>query len=271
MDTAADRPPVNYVQRLKGRMSDIEYDRETLLDDEGLVMSSLEFRAAWEGLRLASHPEALEKLIFMFDLQGIYDYYLSYNVALKAPYHNHYHVTCMVANCYEAARFEDLSEEDTRRLLIAALFHDFDHTAGKYDDMVNIKIASVTIAALKGAGLLQAADEEVIRGLILVTQYPFVHEPQSVMQRIIRDADLMQPYEEDNVKLVKQYLGLKKEVETKLGHQITTAEYVAGLERFFKEEVTWYTSWGLRKSQEHGYEAKVSRLLKSLGARGETS
>ena len=264
METAAYRPLASWVNERQAAVDNRINERLGVYEMETLTLHDIKFEQAVKEYRLTGISDVLEDLVFIFDLQHLYSYYLKYNTALNAPYHNHYHVMCMMANCYEAGIHEDLSSAELRQLLIAAMFHDFDHSAGKSEDMVNIKIAMITVECLRAAGLLSHDDALVVRDIISVTQYPFVHEPVTKLQRIIRDADLMQPYEENAAVRLKQYEGLKQEIETKLQRKLTNDEFANGLKKFFKEEVVWYTEWARNKAQFRNWDYSTMSLLGQL-------
>lgn len=116
---------------------------------------------------------------------------------LQAPYHNARHMLHVVWACYQAIIHyrvigHPLSERSARNLLVAAIFHDFDHTARAGKDSVNIELA---VKALKDHILPQ--DQFYlgrIESLIRYTEYP--HSPSSaeigLEGEILRDADLCQ-------------------------------------------------------------------------------
>lgn len=267
--TNAKRPSDLYVQELRRSLSDLEFERMTSLDLEAIASRDLKFKQALEELRLMNHQGALQELLVMFDLQALYDHFLSFNTALQAPYHNHYHAGCMIINCYEGAYHEGLSEAETRQLLIAAMFHDFDHTAGRQSDAVNVKLAGMAVSMLPSMGLLSPEDSEVVRSIIEITRYPFDQEPKTPQERIIRDADLMQLYENDGERVRDQYLGLMREVSVRLEKQLTLREFIEGQGKFFKEQVVWYTEWSQRKARELDFEHRAAHLPVLLGAPSE--
>ena len=57
------------------------------------------------------------------------------------PYHNSFHCLSVARACWEGSQAENLKEEDTRVLLIAAIYHDIHHSGGKSEDNVNIRNA----------------------------------------------------------------------------------------------------------------------------------
>lgn len=117
---------------------------------------------------------------------------------LQNPYHNLRHILHVTWLCYQAADFyrQKLSPRQIRNLLVAALFHDFDHPGhsrpGEDSDHLNIEIA---IAALRRH--LQPVDRAAlpeIETLIRVTEFPYKPSARSLdlSGKIIRDADRAQ-------------------------------------------------------------------------------
>jgi hypothetical protein len=96
--------------------------------------------------------------------------------------------------CHEACKFyaDELAKRDRRNLLIAALFHDFDHLGNQSPDQLNINRA---IAGLR----VHVSKEDLphlttIEALIQATHYPYLIPSESLElpARIIRDADVGQ-------------------------------------------------------------------------------
>jgi hypothetical protein len=117
---------------------------------------------------------------------------------LNNPYHNLRHTLHVTWLCYNAIRFyrKDLSPRHARNLLIAALFHDFDHPGhshpGRNSDWLNIEVA---IAALRRHILPEDRDAlPEIEALIRATEFPYKHPGSSLdlAGQILRDADLSQ-------------------------------------------------------------------------------
>jgi hypothetical protein len=67
-------------------------------------------------------------------------YFKKHNLSNSLPYHNEYHTECMVLNCLEGAYYEGVTGSQLRSLLVAALFHDFNHTGGEMEDGYNIHL-----------------------------------------------------------------------------------------------------------------------------------
>lgn len=138
-------------------------------------------------------------------LKKMFKWYMNHNNSLSAPYHNLNHTLGMMQLIIDLtfkSRKNDnygfkINDEGMFILLISALFHDFNHSAGKFDDSVNIELAKT--------GLRQCVEdtvesEEYVTKLINVcsviidaTQYPYVIDnvDLTLYQRIIRELDIL--------------------------------------------------------------------------------
>lgn len=174
------------------------------------------------------------------------------NTANTAPYHNFYHTQCVFKNCYLNAVEENMSQPDTRELLIAALYHDMGHTQGKYSDDINVSLA---VSFFKLYSRESAVVSDRIVQLIKATQYPYVPEINdaniSLSQKIIRDADMCQVFEDNWIQ--QCIFGLMvKEFNTPI------IQAVAGQIAFINA-MHFYTPYGLSK-----YEQNKQRLITEL-------
>jgi hypothetical protein len=113
---------------------------------------------------------------------------------LNHPYHNFRHMTHVLFLCHDACVYygRKLTRREKRNLLIAALFHDFDHSGMFGHDDLNIT------RAVRGLRKHILSEDLVELGnieyLILVTKYPHT-EPVSrftLSGQIMCDADLSQ-------------------------------------------------------------------------------
>lgn len=167
------------------------------------------------------------------------------NTANDNPYHNLFHTMSMVKNVYQGARFHNLPNIETTSLVVAALFHDYDHSGGLWADCDNVKLAATkfwkfynananTLGLLINAGLTDAC--------IRVTEFPFVLEPVTLAEEIIRDADMLQISEPYWFEMTT--LGIKAEFETKIGQSISMIDYLRGQISFVNNHFKHYTEWG---------------------------
>lgn len=113
---------------------------------------------------------------------------------LVHPYHNFRHMCHVLWLCYNACSFyrDAMNPGEMRDLLIAALFHDFDHSGMMGNDDLNIE------RAVRGLRMhLLSIDQphlEQIISLIRATEYPYTvpQEKLDLGGKILRDADLSQ-------------------------------------------------------------------------------
>src|SRR6516162_1069264 len=120
---------------------------------------------------------------------------------LQNPYHNFRHTLHVLWLCHGACRYyqQQLTPRQMRNLLIAALFHDFDHPGhshpGAQDpDEINIEIALSNLRRYIAAEDRAFLPE--IEALIEATHYPYKtkSEELGLLANIIRDADLAQAF-----------------------------------------------------------------------------
>lgn len=241
-------------------------DFKKSINMEEALDADMQVLMAIKEYRLQSLGEfAVDVIVDRLNIEPFYDFLRTFNHSNDLPYHNFYHSTSVLLNCYEGAWHTGLNDEEIRGLCIGALLHDFNHSGGELADEENIYLA------LKGLSSAQAYAKSMLIGLspeslkiaesvIRVTQYPFILEPDTFVKQIVRDADLMQPYEEIPCVLVNQYLGLKVEVEIQKNTKFSDKEFADGLKIWQNKEVDWHTEWALDKSKVRNWEMVKSDL-----------
>jgi len=115
---------------------------------------------------------------------------------LQNPYHNFRHMLHVTWACFQACIYYGnegrLSPRQMRNLLIAALFHDFDHSGMVGNDDLNIQ------RSLRGFEKYILDEDRPfdsdIRKMIWATMYPYEEKSEGLdlCSQIIRDADLGQ-------------------------------------------------------------------------------
>ena len=178
-------------------------------------------------------------------LKAVFSKFLEMNTSNNAPYHNLWHTLCMVKFCYEGAKSEELSEDKTTNLLIAALIHDMCHSQGEKSDKENVDRAHEE-------GRRLYLDTKFVKGgifgfkasvgnIIRATEYPYVipEEKLSHQQAIIRDADLFQSFE--NTWFTHTTMGLATELKIDLKTFVPL-----GIE--FIKAAKFNTKWGKEKA-----------------------
>lgn len=185
---------------------------------------------------------------------------------LENPYHNFRHMLHVTWLCYQACAYyrADLTPRQMRELLIAALFHDFNHPGhphhGEPDpDRVNIEIALDGLR--KHVEPSDRPSLPSIEALIRATHFPYKTsgDELDLPGKIIRDADLAQAL---NPVWVQQIvIGLAQEWGS-------TPLDVLKMQPSFFHRLRFNTSWALEVFPRGLVEAKVAeaeallRLLK---------
>jgi hypothetical protein len=133
------------------------------------------------------------------DLAGYFRTLIFHATNLTRPYHNLRHMLHVTWLCYQAAQFyrDRLTRRQIRDLLIAALFHDFDHPGHPHpgaDDPDGVNIDRSIAAFRRHIAPEDRPFLPAIEALIEATHYPYAvaGEQLDLSGQIIRDADLAQ-------------------------------------------------------------------------------
>lgn len=186
----------------------------------------------------ASRRCRIEKILTEIGLNPEHLSILEANPSKDSPYHNNEHLFTVALNCDEAARFYSLPVEGHRVLFLAALYHDYNHSAGVSSDTINISRA-ISGAVEHITRLEKAAIEDLdeVAGIIHATiQPPTMHNTDiGLLHRIIMDADMMQSCEPDAEAFLA---GLSVEMKKEVNWSST---------KLFLEGYSPKTSWGKQK------------------------
>lgn len=163
------------------------------------------------------------KLIKEFNLEEYFKIILTKSKSLQTnSYHNIFHTIVVFVNSYKIAVKEKVPISEIRTILLAALFHDFDHSGGEKSDSENVEIA---ISAYKKYSTESEEINNKVIAIIQATEYPYTikEEDLSLEQKIIRDADLTQMYTDNFIQQVifglligELKMNLEKALETQL-------------------------------------------------------
>ena len=133
-------------------------------------------------------------------LSRAFKYIIDNNKGAYNPYHNNFHLIDVFTTSMEIANtYDTLTDKDIIELGVAALFHDFNHSAGKLKrDSDNISLAIIGLVdffvknekSVEDSGI----DELEVEVLIGITEFPHTREPYTLKEEIIRDADMIQCY-----------------------------------------------------------------------------
>lgn len=191
---------------------------------------------------------------------------------LNNPYHNFRHMTHVLWLCHKACRYysDRLARREMRTLLIAALFHDFDHPgrphpAEEDPDGINIAIAISGLRrhiAPEDRALLPA-----IEALVEATHYPYKTggDKLDLLGQIIRDADLAQAL--SPVWIQQVVIGLAREWRAKPLEVLRT-------QKTFLGTLAFNTEWARQLFPRELVESKIQEaqdLLRLLEAEPATA
>lgn len=179
-------------------------------------------------------------------LQRAFKYVFENNPSIDLPYHDIEHAMTVLKYSEYLAKKEQVYFDKRMSLYLAALFHDFGHSGGKLSDTENIKIAKKGFREFAKQENLGGGMRLAVEQIIDATEYPYnlniPHSKASKLQKIIRDADMMQQYERNWVS--KSTLGLARE------GGLDPKEFIP-YQRRFLEELKFLTKSANRFKQKH--------------------
>lgn len=180
------------------------------------------------------------------------------NPSNKVPYHNLSHL--VMVDALAQRLLVNPTESDRIITYLAAMFHDFGHTAGHQPDHVNIEISCCYLdlqrVSLRELGVTDAEVDAAIDA-IKCTQFPFVMEPRTPIECALRDADSLYATISDNPKIILD--DLRKEIEVATGKQLSYRDMYES-QKAFCNNAKFYTEAG-----QHIWDAHGLRYLERLG------
>jgi peptidyl-tRNA hydrolase len=143
--------------------------------------------------------------------------------SLYHPYHNLNHNITVTIFCKYIGDSENLNKKQMKELLLAAIFHDFNHSGGKEKDDYNIKNAKKGFSDFIKESE-EDVDEKVVYKIIDATEFPYKKESKElgIQEKIIRDADMCQLFEPNRLQF--NYLGLQSEMGIDFSTQLNNQE-----------------------------------------------
>jgi hypothetical protein len=187
-------------------------------------------------------------------LPRAFRYVVEHNPSNDAPYHNLDHMLRVAHRCYEGCSFHALTAQQRTETVLAALFHDFDHSQGRLSDEWNVKAAIRGLMGWYNSNPMNQANINIDRvaKIIEATEYPYVipTEDLTLQQAIIRDADLMMSLDINWMGTV--IVGLGKE----MGYDIRA---MANGQYEFLSKVQMNSEWG-----RNVYKEEWSRIFENL-------
>lgn len=184
------------------------------------------------------------KIIKAYKLEKYLKTVLEKNTGNNNPYHNLYHELTVLKNVYMISKSLNIGNKETKMLLIASLFHDFDHSGGKLkDDSKNIELA---VNAFKKYTLENEKDTEYIISLINSTKFPYDEKQElTTSEKILRDADLLQSCETNFTQQI--LLGLNKE----FGNDILSTSFLENQIKF-TSGIKFFSEYAKNRMEKYG-------------------
>ncbi len=214
-------------------------------------------------------PEILAEVIdndenlYEGNLVDYYNIVNDYAQNLYNTYHGFRHMFHVLWLCYDACMFyaQDLTARQMRDLLIAALFHDFDHSGMKGYDDLNVERAVRSF-------LHHILKEDVpripeITFLMKATEYPYKMDSADLRlsAQIIRDADVSQVF--SNAWIQQVLFGLAAE------WRLTPTEVLNVQEPFLKN-LKFTTSWAQKLFPEERIARKIEEVRRLVKIRSKS-
>lgn len=150
---------------------------------------------------LKNNRDQFQNVLNSFKEFNISDYlkiFMVNNHSNALPYHNFYHSIVVTDAIIEYVTYclkydNKPNVEQYRLLLIAALFHDFNHSGGVHDDEWNINQAKSDISLIMLEQGENEGDVMTVCSLIDATRYPYTIENEDLtpFQAALRSADLL--------------------------------------------------------------------------------
>lgn len=216
-----------------------------------------------------SISKRVEEILFLrkLDQMGLtpmWEYICRTNPAKINAYHNTEHMFGVAKLAWkiwsvevgEQSRANDHHDFTLKALMIACLWHDYDHSAGHLPDVENIKVALTSLDHWRALPEYIEVAEDIFEDLqawrvgelIRVTEFPFVHEPMYMAEKIIRDADLLYSFADATGPILN---GLYTELANagKFPAEVTFQRMIEGQAKFH-DEVQLFTHTGLAIHRE---------------------
>jgi len=185
------------------------------------------------------------EIINKFDyLKKAFKFIIKNNKSNSAPYHNLNHLLTVTKAVYDGVSEETTTEDKMmKEMLIAAIFHDFNHSAGKTTDDKNIKEAKKGVETFLKEEKVDA-DFKFISEILDATQYPYVIDKKdlNIYQEIIRDADIVQVMMYNWIH--QSVFGLSQEFGKSF------EDFIPAQKKFI-EDIEFNTAWGKKLKKVH--------------------
>lgn len=152
--------------------------------------------------------------IKILDLQALIKYFIQNNKSMYLPYHNYSHTLGFLYHALAAGMREfGANKKMLQELGVSVIFHDFNHSGGKYEDEVNIKFALEALRNCPKEYFPEGFESfSILEELIKSTQYPYIINDENLnqQQKIMRDCDIL--WIIDSSSLIQNIIGLGTEM-----------------------------------------------------------
>lgn len=155
--------------------------------------------------------EGIEIIRYHPLLQEAFAFIVKNSTSNYLPYHNLNHLLTVLKYSDYIAKEEGVYYDKRMPLLLAALFHDVDHSGGELKDSENIKRAKAAFHQFCSMNGLSENLRVEVDSIIEATEFPYTLPSSNItqFQTIIRDADMMQQFEYNWIN--QTTLGMAKE------------------------------------------------------------
>lgn len=170
-------------------------------------------------------------------------------------YHNFNHTVGVVQAVTTIAKYQNLSDEDTKKLLIAAWFHDTGYIMGtEKHEVSSVQIATDFLENQKCEPQFISA----VSSLILATD--FMVEPQNELEKIINDADYFH-FANENYLTICEFL--REEWQNNCQKNFTDLEWAKENLKMLTQKHRFYTPFALTFWQPIK-EKNITRIEKRI-------
>ncbi|MDP2526796.1 Pycsar system effector family protein [Maribacter dokdonensis] len=179
---------------------------------------------------------------------------LTGNIDPRFLYHNLRHTQRVVESTKELIEGENISDEESEQLLVAAWFHDLGYTKSYTD---HEEQSCLLVKDFLAEHDMSVSFSEVVCSLIMATKKNY--EPVNELEKIIRDADSSHFHIKNFVattELLREELAL-------IGKQsFTTADWREENIKLLRTNHRFYTDYAINNWQE-GKDKNIKRLIKA--------
>lgn len=174
------------------------------------------------------HTKVLKYVRANENLSHLFAYYLNTCITQSNPFHNTnhtmammYHICCIYEESNRGKYEFVIDEQGLYILLVCAIFHDYNHSAGKFDDNTNVDTAIKAMKTYFDDNFTEENPQRleklksICENTIWATCYPYIikDDELDLYMRIIRECDILVAFSDDF--LTQTLIGLKTEMNIK--------------------------------------------------------